>query len=181
MRKPRRGPIGVIRFDGDAAGRAGRPGLARVVPWRAIGIFLAFTICLDAPFWVIVNATATVNTAYIFGMMWMPAIAAFLTCRVLGRPVRSLGLGTWNGRFVLLGYLIPIAYCLVASLGTWLFGFRRLPERRVRRQTAESFGVGGAPDWVVIAMFVALTGTTGILCRSWRRSCRSRAWRWSRA
>ena len=132
-------------------------------PWRAIGIFLALTICLDAPFWVIVNATQTINAAYIFGMMWMPAIAAFLTCRILGRPVRSLGLGTWNGRFVLIAYLIPIAYCLVASLGTWLFGFGGFPNREFVGQTAASFGIGGAPDWVVIAMFVVLTGTTGML------------------
>jgi hypothetical protein len=38
-----------------------------------------------------------VNAAHIFGLMWMPAVAAILTCRILGRPLRTLGLGTWNG------------------------------------------------------------------------------------
>ncbi len=103
------------------------------------------TVCLDAPFWVLVNATQTVNAAYIFGMMWMPAVAAFLTCRILGRPLSSLGLGTWNGRYVLIGYLIPIAYCLVASLGIWLFGFGGFPNTEFVHQTAEAFGLGGAP------------------------------------
>jgi hypothetical protein len=56
----------------EAAGQRER----QVSPWQAIAIFLTFTICLDAPFWVLVNATETVNAAYIFGMMWMPAIAA---------------------------------------------------------------------------------------------------------
>ena len=95
--------------------------------------------------------------------MWMPAVAAILTCRILGRPLRTLGLGTWNGRYVLIGYLIPIAYCLVASLGIWIFGFGGFPNTEFVRQTAEAFGLGGAPDWVVIAMFVVLTGTTGML------------------
>ena len=84
----------------------------------------------------------------------MPGVAAILTCRILGRPLRTLGLGTWNGRYVLIGYLIPIAYCLVASLGIWIFGFSGFPNTDFVRQAAEGFGSGGAPNWVVIAMFV---------------------------
>ena len=57
----------------------------------------------------------------------MPAVAAILTCRILGRPLRTLGLATWNGLYVLIGYLIPIAYCLVASLSIWIFGFGGFP------------------------------------------------------
>jgi hypothetical protein len=131
-------------------------------PWRAVGLFVLLTICLSGIFWVLINATQTVNAAYIFGLMWMPAVAAILACRILGRPLRSLGLGTLNGRFVLIGYLIPIAYCLLASLGIWIFGFGGFPNTEFVRQTADSFGLGGAPDWVVIAMFVVLTGTTGM-------------------
>jgi uncharacterized protein len=137
------------------------PGDAR--PWRSIGIFLALTICLDAPFWILINATQTVTAALVAGMMWMPAVAAILTCRIVGRPLRSLGLGNWNGRFVLIAYLVPIAYCLVASLGIWILGFGGFPNTDFVGQTAESFGFAAAPDWVVIAMFVALTGTTGML------------------
>jgi len=58
---------------------------------------------------VLINATQTVDAAYIFGLMRMPAVAAILTCRILGRPLRTLGLGTWNSRYVFIGYLIPIA------------------------------------------------------------------------
>ena len=101
------------------------------------------------------------NAAYIVGLMWVPAVAAILTCRILGRPLRALGLATWNGRYVLIGYLIPIAYCLVASLGIWIFGFGGFPNSDFVQTTAEAFGLGGAPDWVVIALFVVLTGTTG--------------------
>src|SRR6478735_4743079 len=71
-------------------------------PWRAVGLFLLLTICLSGIFWALINATQTVNAAYIFGLMWMPAVAAILTCRILGRPLRTLGLATWNGRYVLI-------------------------------------------------------------------------------
>jgi membrane protease YdiL (CAAX protease family) len=130
--------------------------------WRAVGLFLLLTICHSSIFWVLINATQTVNAAYIFGLMWMPAVAAILTCRILGRPMRTLGPGTWNSRYVLIRYLIPIAYCLVASLGIWIFGFGGFPNTEFVRQTADGFGLGEAPDWVVVAMFVVLTGTTGM-------------------
>jgi hypothetical protein len=81
-------------------------------PWRAIGLFVLLTTGLSGIFWALINATQTVNAAYIFGLMWMPALAAIITCRILGSPLRTLGLGTWNGRYVLIGYLIPIAYWL---------------------------------------------------------------------
>jgi hypothetical protein len=64
---------------------------------------------------------------------------------------------------VLIGYLIPIAYCLVASLGIWIFGFGGFPNSDFVQTTAEAFGLGRAPDWVVIALFVVLTGTTGMV------------------
>jgi hypothetical protein len=73
------------------------------------------TICLSGIFWLLINATQTVNAAYIFGLMWMPGVPAILTGRILGRPLHILGLGKWKGGFVLIGYLIPIAYCLVAA------------------------------------------------------------------
>lgn len=51
----------------------------------------------------------------------------------------------------------------MASLGIWIFGFGGFPNTEFVPQTADSFGLGGAPDWVVIATFVVLTGTTGML------------------
>jgi hypothetical protein len=36
-------------------------------PWRAAGLFVLLTTCLNGIFWVLVNVTQTVNAAYIFG------------------------------------------------------------------------------------------------------------------
>src|SRR5262249_48663603 len=103
-RKPRRSHA----VDSDWRLRQGRPMTA---PWQAVGLFILLTVCLSGIFWAVINA------AYFVGLMWMLGVAAILTCRILGRPLRTLGLGTWNGRYALIGYLIPIVYCLVASLG----------------------------------------------------------------
>jgi hypothetical protein len=122
-------------------------------PWRAVRLFLVLTICLSGIFWVLINATQTVNAAYIFGLMWMPAAAAILTCRILGRPLRTRGLGTWNGQYVLIGYLIPIAYWLVASLGIWIFGSAdfRIPSSSGRPLTLSGVPLATEQIWSLAA------------------------------
>jgi membrane protease YdiL (CAAX protease family) len=132
-------------------------------PWRAIGIFLLLTICLTGIFWGLVIATQTANEVYIFGGMWMPAVSALLACKSLRRPFGTLGLGRWPWRYVLIGYLIPIVYCLVASLGTWLLGFGGFPNIAFVHQAAKAFGLTGAPDWLAIVTYVLLTGTVGMV------------------
>jgi membrane protease YdiL (CAAX protease family) len=132
-------------------------------PWRAIGIFLLLTICLTGIFWGLVIATQTANEVYIFGGMWMPAVSALLACKSLRRPFGTLGLGRWPWRSVLIGYLIPIVYCLVASLGTWLLGFGGFPNIAFVHQAAKAFGLTGAPDWLAIVTYVLLTGTVGMV------------------
>jgi hypothetical protein len=75
------------------------------------------------------------------------AVGLFLLLITDDLPQRHLlGLGTWNGQYVLIGYLIPTAYCLVASLGSWLFGFGKFPNTEFVRQSADAFGLGEAPD-----------------------------------
>jgi membrane protease YdiL (CAAX protease family) len=133
-----------------------------VSPWRAVGLFLLLTAFLSGIFWALINATQAPNPGYIWLLMWMPGVGALLSCRILGRPLRSLG-WTWNWHWVLIGYLIPVAYCLVASLGTWIAGIGGFPNTDFVHQAAGLFGLDGAPDWVIIAMFVVLQGTTGMI------------------
>lgn len=52
--------------------------------------------------------------------MWMPALAAILTCRVLGRPLRSLGL--------------------------WIFGFGPVSEHRFRAPVGRGTRLGRDRD-----------------------------------
>jgi membrane protease YdiL (CAAX protease family) len=134
-----------------------------VSPWRATAIFLLLTVCLSGVFWVLINATQTPNTYYVWAMMWMPGVSALLTCRILRRPLTTLGLGSWNWRYIVIGYLIPIGYCLVASLGTWIIGFGGFPNLGFVDQTAGGLGIAGAPTWVIIVAFVVIQGTAGML------------------
>ncbi len=52
----------------------------------------------------------------------MPGLAAILTSRIVGLPLSSLRLGRWIGKLVLVGYLIPNAYCLSPRLARGYLG-----------------------------------------------------------
>ena len=110
----------------------------------------------------LINVTQTPNPGYIWLLMWMPGLSALLTCHILRRPLSSLG-WSWDWRWVLIGYLIPVAYCLVASLVIWIVGIGGFPNSDFVHQAARLLGLGGAPDWVSIAMSVVLQGTTGMI------------------
>ena len=76
---------------------------------------------------------------------------------------------------MLIGYLIPVACCLVASLVIWIVGIGCFPNSDFVHQAAGLLGLGGAPDWVIIAMFVGLQGTTGRSRGSAQRSAKRSA------
>ena len=159
-------------------------------PWRAVGLFLLLTGFLSGIFWVLINATQTSNPYYIWLLMWMPGISA-PDVPDPAAATEQPGL-TWNWRYVVIGYLIPIIYCLVASLGIWILGFGGFPNTDAVQQ-AEALGLAGAPTWIVIAMFVVVQGCrdgggvgaaakrrsagAGSWCRNWPRCSRSRVWR----
>ncbi len=130
--------------------------------WYGAGLFVVLTACLSATFWTLIIATGTTNRLYIAGLMWMPAIAAMLSCRLLGRPLSVLGL-RWNGRFAVIGYLIPVAYCLAGLLGICVLGLGGFPDTSYVHQVARSFGVGAAPDWVAVSLLVVLEGSAGMV------------------
>jgi membrane protease YdiL (CAAX protease family) len=94
--------------------------------------------------------------------MWCPGIAALLTCRLLGRPLASLG-WRWDWRYQKAAYLIPIAYAAVAYVAVWISGLGAFPNREFLGQVAERFGWVGAPLWLVLAGYVLLTGTVGMV------------------
>jgi hypothetical protein len=64
---------------------------------------------------------------------------------------------------VVIGYLIPMAYGPVASLGVWALAFGGFPNLEFVHSTADAFGMDGAADWFVILFFVVLTGTVDMM------------------
>jgi len=91
--------------------------------------------------------------------MWCPACAAVLASLATGRPLREIG-WRWNGRWALLGLVIPIAYALVAYGATWAFGLGGVPNGAFLSRLSARFG--GSPG-VAFLKFLGLQATLGLL------------------
>jgi hypothetical protein len=78
---------------------------------RNIGLFLVLTALLSSIFYAFIIATGHVgggNGTYELGLMWSPAIAALLTCRLRGLSLQSLGWRWGMWRWQWLAFSIPL-------------------------------------------------------------------------
>jgi uncharacterized protein len=58
-------------------------------------------------------------------LMWCPAMAALLTCKLTGREIGRLGWQWGDSRYQLFSYFVPLAYAAVAYTVVWLTGLGR--------------------------------------------------------
>ncbi len=107
--------------------------------WTTIVIFLVIVTGLSAVFhYAIVNLNPT--SLYVGPLMWCPALAAFATLAIRGRPISSLPWRWGQWRFNLGAFATPIRYVSLA------YGLIRGP------------GLGGHPDPETLSTWAGETG-----------------------
>jgi membrane protease YdiL (CAAX protease family) len=133
--------------------------------WKGIAGFLAITFAFSSVFYFLIlrmGQLAAGQGLYVAGIMWCPGIAAILTCRWLKRDVAELG-WQWKPNYQFLSYVIPLCYAFGAYLAVWLFGFGGFPNERFVQEMAAAFGWEGLPAGLVIALYVLVLGTVGMV------------------
>jgi hypothetical protein len=84
-----------------------------------ITIFLLITLLFSSVFYFLIVRSGHMGGGwggYVAGLMWSPGFAALLTCRLLGRNLRTLGWSWGSGRYETIAYFIPLAYSAVIWL-----------------------------------------------------------------
>jgi membrane protease YdiL (CAAX protease family) len=130
--------------------------------WKPLALFLGLTAVLSTVFYVVVNVTGS-PAPWILALMWMPALAAILTCVILGRPLRFLGGSRWSGRYALIGYLIPVGYAIVIYGIVWLTGIGGFPRLDAVDAFAAQAGIAALPEAVRILLFVVVNAGVGMI------------------
>jgi membrane protease YdiL (CAAX protease family) len=137
----------------------------------AVATFLGLTLALSAIFWALIIVSGHVGGGrgqFVMGLMWCPALAAFLTCRIRGISVTTLG-WQWAGfRFQAASYLLPAAYALIAYTLIWVTGLGSFPSQAFIDGSAKAIGIQSIPPWVATVMVVFFSATYGFI-----RSCAS--------
>jgi uncharacterized protein len=132
---------------------------------RTMGLFLILTVVFSSIFYAFIIATGHVgggNGVYELGLMWSPALAALLTCRLKGLSLQSLGWswGTWRWQW--LAFAIPLGYTALAYAIVWILGYGGFPDPKFIESTRSSLGWTGAPDAAVLIGYFLLIGSAGM-------------------
>jgi membrane protease YdiL (CAAX protease family) len=146
---------------------------------RGIAIYLAVAFGLSAILWTLIIHAGSIGAArglYVTALMWCPALGAFISLRLLGRPVSSLG-WAWKPRYQLLSYLIPLGYALAAYLAVWLTGLGGFPDHKFLDGIATDARWTGLPSGLVLACYVLLQGTVGMVGSTARALGEEIGWR----
>ena len=132
---------------------------------RCTGVFLLLTTAFSSIFYAFIISTGHVgggNGVYELGLMWSPALAALLTCRLKGLSLQSLGWGWGAWRWQRTAFAIPLGYTIVAYALVWVFGYGGFPDPKFVESTRAGLGWTGAPDWLVLGGDFLLIGSAGL-------------------
>jgi membrane protease YdiL (CAAX protease family) len=134
---------------------------------KAIGIYLLITLALSAVVWILtLNAGASAGRIggriYGYGIMWCPALATYLTCKILNYKISGLAWQWGKAKYQVWSYLIPLIYALIAYLIIWLAGWGGFYNKQFVTDAAQSLGWSKLPQGVFIVLFFIVTGVIGL-------------------
>jgi uncharacterized protein len=131
-----------------------------------IVVFLLIAFGISAIFYALIIACGHVAGAdgmYVTGLMWAPATAAILTCRLTGKPLSELGWGWGRWRYNWIAYLLPLAYAGIAYVIVWVSGMGHFGNPSFLAQMSKSLGWPSASPWLIVAGSLLIFGTIGMV------------------
>jgi membrane protease YdiL (CAAX protease family) len=134
-------------------------------PRKATCLYLGLTLAFSAVVWTLIIWSGHLSMGFgVVGpaLMWCPAMAVMVTCRLLGRGFRSLAWHWPNGRYLAVAYFVPIGYTSVAygavwggRAGGWNSEFVTL--------VVKNLELNGFPAWASFALYIFLMATGGVI------------------
>ncbi len=132
---------------------------------KAVLLFLLFTFGLSSIFYFLIIQTGKLGSGfgmYVTGIMWCPAMSAFITSKILKREISALAWQWGKPRYQIWSYLVPLLYSLVAYLIIWVTGWGGFYNHEFVGQIAKSFGWEHLPKAAIILLYFIFTGVFGM-------------------
>jgi len=151
----------------------------RKAAWRAIGLFLFLTLTFTCVFGGLMGYQGGTPGILVMGVMWSPGIAALLSCIILKRPVASLPWRWGSWRWILLGWLLPVAYGLAIYLPVWMLNLGGSGFGNPVTLSQWSMDLLGtdAPTTLTTIVYIAMLGTLGVITSAARALGEEIGWR----
>lgn len=129
-------------------------------------LFVVLAFVFSAPFYFLLNAAGGSGQGmrlYVAGLMWCPALAAWLACRCDRIPLETLGWKWPGANFLWACYLLPIGYGLAIYSTVWLGGLGTFSIDGYSAFSAKALGMPALPGWAHVALMVALQASAGFV------------------
>ena len=133
---------------------------------RSIPLYLLLTLAFSSLFYFLIIKSGHLGSGgglYVTALMWCPASAALLSCKILGRRVKTLGWKWGESRYQVASYLIPLGYAAITYIVVWIAGLGGFYDHKFVGAINKSFGLGTIPDWLAIALYFVLAGSVGFI------------------
>jgi membrane protease YdiL (CAAX protease family) len=137
----------------------------RDTPKRAASVYLLFTLLFSTVIWSLILWSGHLGMAFgmmITAIMWCPALAAVVSCRLLGRNFRSLAWSWPKGRYIAAAYLVPLAYAAIAYGAVWALRLGGWNQELIGL-VMQRFGLRGMPSWGVFTLWLLFTATARMI------------------
>lgn len=133
---------------------------------KNIATYLVLTTLFCLPIYYMCMRTGSISAGhspvyYALIIMWCPGLAALITCRLRGIPVKTLGWKWGQTKYQLLSYGVPFIYTLITYSVIWTSGKGGFYNKEFVTGVANGFG-WSLPDGWTIFLFVLLGGTFGM-------------------
>ncbi len=132
---------------------------------RQIPTFLLFVVVFSSLFYFLILRAHAISGArglYVTGLMWCPALAAMVTLKLNGRSLADLGWKWPQTRYVVMSWLVPLLYGLIAYIIVWTCGLGGFPNHKFLQQLVPALGLRTSPA-VSVFVYVCLTGSIGMV------------------
>jgi len=144
---------------------AGRYATAMKPQLRPIVTFIALVILFSsAPYFLIIRSHHLgIGGGLVTGiLMWMPALAAFATCRLLKIDLATLGWRWRPAKYEGLAYLLPILYATPVYIACWIFVPHSLGFGTFAQAAAKSYDMPGSPGGAAV-LYIIVLATFGLV------------------
>ncbi|MFK7811239.1 MAG: CPBP family intramembrane glutamic endopeptidase [Maribacter sp.] len=129
---------------------------------KTILLFLGILTLLSAICYyalLILNPTSI----YVGALMMCPALSAFITLKLIKRPISSLPWGLKNLKHLRLCYLIPVVYITISYILIWVFGFGNVLNQETIVGWSQELGMEGFGSPFVLLTMIVLLSIVGVV------------------
>ena len=133
---------------------------------RSVLVYLLLAFGLSVPLYWALNAAGGRGEGmrlYVTALMWCPALAALVACRLGGESFAMLGWRWPEARWLGLAYLLPVGYGLFVYVPTWLFGLGEFASGDYGAYAGKMLGLAQAPPWLHVLLLIALQASAGFV------------------